>query len=81
MSVRVLIADDQQLVRTGFAMILSTDSEIEVVAEATNGHEAVKLATTLAPEVVLMDIQMPGSTASRRHGGSSATRAAQPPAS
>jgi len=60
MSVRVLIADDQQLVRTGFAMILSTDSEIEVVAEATNGHEAVKLATSLAPEVVLMDIQMPG---------------------
>ncbi len=60
MSVRVLIADDQQLVRTGFAMILSTDSEIEVVAEATNGHEAVRLATSLAPEVVLMDIQMPG---------------------
>ena len=60
MSVRVLIADDQQLVRRGFAMILSTDSEIEVVAEATNGHEAVKLATSLAPEVVLMDIQMPG---------------------
>ncbi|HEV2590384.1 MAG TPA: response regulator transcription factor [Gaiellaceae bacterium] len=60
MSVRVLIADDQQLVRTGFAMILSTDSEIEVVAEATNGHEAVKLATSLAPDVVLMDIQMPG---------------------
>ena len=60
MSVHVLIADDQQLVRTGFAMILSTDSEIEVIAEATNGHEAVKLATTLAPEVVLMDIQMPG---------------------
>ena len=60
MSVRVLIADDQQLVRKGFAMILSTDSEIEVVAEATNGHEAVRLATSLAPEVVLMDIQMPG---------------------
>jgi len=60
MTVRVLIADDQQLVRTGFAMILSTDSEIEVVAEATNGNEAVKLATSLAPEVVLMDIQMPG---------------------
>ena len=56
-------------------MILSTDSEIEIVAEATNGDEAVKLATTLAPEVVLIDIQMPGSTASRRQGGSSATRA------
>ena len=60
MSVRVLIADDQQLVRSGFAMILSTDSEIEVVAEATNGDEAVKLAIALAPEIVLMDIQMPG---------------------
>ena len=60
MTVRVLIADDQQLVRAGFAMILSTYGEIEVVAEATNGHEAVKLATSLAPDVVLMDIQMPG---------------------
>jgi DNA-binding NarL/FixJ family response regulator len=60
MTVRVLIADDQQLVRAGFAMILSTHSDIEVVAEATNGHEAVKLATSLAPDVVLMDIQMPG---------------------
>jgi DNA-binding NarL/FixJ family response regulator len=60
MTVRVLIADDQQLVRAGFAMILSTYSDIEVVAEATNGHEAVKLAASLAPDVVLMDIQMPG---------------------
>ena len=60
MTVRVLIADDQQLVRAGFAMILSTDSDIEVGAEATNGNEAVKLAASLAPDVVLMDIQMPG---------------------
>jgi DNA-binding NarL/FixJ family response regulator len=60
MTVRVLIADDQQLVRAGFAMILSTHSDIEVVAEATNGHEAVKLTVSLAPDVVLMDIQMPG---------------------
>ena len=60
MTVRVLIADDQQLVRAGFAMILSTHDEIEVVAEATNGHEAVKLAASHAPDVVLMDIQMPG---------------------
>src|SRR5581483_11870388 len=60
MSVRVLIADDQQLVRAGFAMILSTDSDIEVVAEATNGHEAVTLCASLTPDVILMDIQMPG---------------------
>jgi DNA-binding NarL/FixJ family response regulator len=78
MSIRVLIADDQQLVRTGFAMILSTDSEIEVVAEATNGHEAVKLATSLAPDVVLMDIQMPvlnGIEATRRILGDARTAA------
>src|SRR5947209_3202170 len=60
MTVRLVIADDQQLVRAGFAMILSTYSDIEVVAEATNGHEAVSLALSLAPDVVLMDIQMPG---------------------
>ncbi len=60
MTVRVLIADDQQLVRAGFAMILSSASDIEVVAEATNGHEAVSLTVSLAPDVVLMDIQMPG---------------------
>jgi DNA-binding NarL/FixJ family response regulator len=60
MTVRVVIADDQELVRAGFAMILSTYSDIEVVAEATNGREAVALATSLAPDVILMDIQMPG---------------------
>lgn len=60
MTVRVVIADDQQLVRAGFAMILSTYNDIEVVAEATNGNEAVTLTASLAPDVVLMDIQMPG---------------------
>jgi DNA-binding NarL/FixJ family response regulator len=60
MTVRVVIADDQQLVRAGFAMILSTCDDIEVVAEAINGREAVALAASLAPDVVLMDIQMPG---------------------
>jgi DNA-binding NarL/FixJ family response regulator len=60
MTVRVLIADDQQLVRAGFAMILSQPPDIEVVAEATNGREAVTLASEHAPDVVLMDIQMPG---------------------
>jgi DNA-binding NarL/FixJ family response regulator len=60
MTIRVLIADDQQLVRAGFAMILSTYSDIDVVGEATDGHEAVTLTASLAPHVVLMDIQMPG---------------------
>lgn len=60
MTVRVVIADDQQLVRAGFAMILSSQPDITVVAEATNGAEAVHLSATHAPDVVLMDIQMPG---------------------
>ncbi len=59
MSVRVLIADDQQLVRTGFRMILDAEQDIEVVGEATNGREAVAMARELAPDIVLMDIRMP----------------------
>lgn len=59
-SIRVLIADDQTLVRTGFRMILSGESDIEVVGEATNGQEAVDLSLRLQPDVVLMDVRMPG---------------------
>lgn len=59
MSIRVAIADDQQLVRTGFRMILATEPDIEVVAEATTGHEAIAAARELHPDVVLMDIRMP----------------------
>ncbi len=59
MSVRVLIADDQQLVRTGFRLILESEPDIEVVGEATNGREAVALAREQWPDVVLMDIRMP----------------------
>jgi DNA-binding NarL/FixJ family response regulator len=59
-SVRVVIADDQQLVRAGFRMILGTQSDIEVVGEAADGARAVELAASLEPDVMLMDIQMPG---------------------
>jgi DNA-binding NarL/FixJ family response regulator len=69
MSVRVVIADDQQLIRTGFRMILSADPDIEIVGEAATGTEAVALNRDLRPDVVLMDIRMPeldGIEATRR---------------
>jgi len=59
-SIRVLIADDQALVRAGFHKILEADSEIDVVAEAANGNEAVEFSHLHMPDVVLMDIRMPG---------------------
>lgn len=57
--VRVLIVDDQALVRAGFAMILSAEPDIDVVGEAGNGSEAVLRAGELQPDVILMDIRMP----------------------
>jgi DNA-binding NarL/FixJ family response regulator len=60
MTVRVLLADDHDLLREGLAAILSADAELEVVGEVADGAAAVRRATTLRPDVVLMDVQMPG---------------------
>ena len=57
--IRILLADDQSLVRAGFRMILGAEPDIEVVGEAADGREAVALARATAPDVVLMDIRMP----------------------
>jgi DNA-binding NarL/FixJ family response regulator len=69
MTIRVLVADDQSMVRAGFRMLLSGEDDIEVVAEASNGLEAVDKAARFHPTVVLMDIRMPqldGLEATRR---------------
>jgi DNA-binding NarL/FixJ family response regulator len=67
--IRVLLADDQALVRAGFRALLDAQDDIEVVGEASNGDEAVQLARRYGPDVVLMDIRMPGTD------GLAATRA------
>jgi DNA-binding NarL/FixJ family response regulator len=69
MTVRVLVADDQTLVRGGFRMILRAEHDIDVVGEAADGAQAIKLARELGPDVVLMDVRMPnldGIDATRR---------------
>jgi DNA-binding NarL/FixJ family response regulator len=69
MTIRVLVADDQSMVRAGFRMLLAGEEDIEVVAEASNGKEAVEKAARFDPTVVLMDIRMPeldGLEATRR---------------
>ena len=78
-AIRVLIVDDQVLVRTGFRMILEAETDLEVVGEASNGLEAVEQARRLEPDVVLMDVRMPeidGIEATRRllEGGESSSK-------
>jgi DNA-binding NarL/FixJ family response regulator len=68
-TIRVLVADDQSMVRAGFRMLLSGQEDIDVVAEASNGLEAIEKADRFNPDVVLMDIRMPeldGLEATRR---------------
>lgn len=69
MSIRILIAEDQRIVREGLVALFEDEPEIEIVGEAANGQEAVELYAALQPDVVLMDLQMPlmdGAEATRR---------------
>jgi DNA-binding NarL/FixJ family response regulator len=69
MTIRVLVVDDQSMVRAGFRLLLADEPDIEVVAEAGNGREAVTYAARVRPDVILMDIRMPeldGLEATRR---------------
>jgi DNA-binding NarL/FixJ family response regulator len=59
-SISVLLADDQEIIRTGLRMILNAQPDIEVIGEAADGAEAVTLARQLRPDVCLFDIRMPG---------------------
>ncbi|MBD3008099.1 MULTISPECIES: response regulator transcription factor [unclassified Streptomyces] len=73
-TIRVLIADDQMMVRQGFTVLLNAEPDIEVVGQAVDGADAIAQAAELAPDVVLMDIRMPGV------GGIEATRRLTEPA-
>ena len=80
MTIRVLLVDDQQLVRAGFRMILDGEDEIDVVGEAADGRAGVEAAVRLHPDVVVMDIRMPvmdGVEATRQlvRGGAARIRA------
>lgn len=70
--IRVALADDQALVRTGFAALLDAEDDMQIAGQAANGEEAVRLAVSERPDVLLMDIRMPvldGIEATRRIAG------------
>ena len=58
--IRIVIADDQELVRAGFTMVINSQPDMQVVGQASNGDEAIRLAEQLTPDIVLMDVRMPG---------------------
>ena len=75
MTIRVLVADDQGMVRSGFSILLNAQPDIEVVGEAVNGQEAIARAAELRPDVILMDVRMPvldGLQATRQIAGAAA---------
>lgn len=77
MTIRVAVVDDQQLVRAGFRMLIGSQDDMEVVAEAGSGEDAVAALTTIPTDVVLMDVRMPGMdglTATEALAGSTAAR-------
>jgi DNA-binding NarL/FixJ family response regulator len=74
-TIRVLLADDQPLMIVGLRMVLTDTADIEVVGDAGDGREAVRLARELRPDVVVMDLRMPGMDGSRRPGSSPPSRA------
>lgn len=58
--IRIVIADDQELVRAGFTMVINSQPDMQVVGQASNGDEAIRVAEQLTPDIVLMDVRMPG---------------------
>ena len=79
MSTRVALVDDQSLFRAGIAMVIGSQPDLEVVGEAGDGDEVLALVQRTTPDVVLMDVRMPGSTASRRRPGWSSGRGRRRP--
>jgi DNA-binding NarL/FixJ family response regulator len=69
MSIRILLADDQELMRMGFRMVIESQPDLQIVGEAADGHQAIEAVATLSPDIVLMDVRMPeldGIEATRR---------------